>query len=229
MNVPPSVTARLPRVVQIGFHKAGSRSFEQLFERAGHRVLKHKLRRGLGRSRNAALLMRQNLEAGRKIFDGLEDFIFYGDLIYQTPTDSFEPIFHFREILRDYPDTILLLNLRDREDWIRSRLRHGHGEFAQRTMRQKGITSPEALADLWRQDWDRHVADVRAFMADRPDQLIEFDLDRDPVDKLIARLPGHGLRASDWGDVGRTRGVRRHPVVAWLKRTWAHLRPRSPH
>lgn len=226
MNPPPASPARLPRVVQIGFHKCGSRSFEQLFERAGHRVLKHKVRGPFGQRRNAARLMRDNLRAGRKIFAGIEDYTFYADINYHTETDSFEPIFHFREMLRDYPDTILLLNVRDREDWIRSRLRHGHGEFAQRVMRQKGLTSLDALAEQWRQDWDRHLADVRAFMAERPDQLVEFDIDRGSAQELVARFAAYGLKAEDWGDIGRTRGVKRHPLVAWLKRTWAHLRPR---
>ncbi len=214
----------LPRVVQIGFHKCGTRSLEQLFRGAGHPVVKYKLRRPLRRSRNAGLLMRQNLEAGRKIFAGMEDHIFYADLIYQTENDAFEPIRCFKEIMRDYPDTVLLLNVRDREDWIRSRLKHGHGEFAQRVMRQRGIDSKDVLADLWRQEWDTHLAEVRAFMADRPEQLVEFDIDNGSVEALVQRLSAYGLDAADWGDIGRTRGVKRNPLVAKLKKLWAHLR-----
>ena len=214
----------LPRVVQIGFHKCGTRSLEQLFRGAGHPVVKYRLRRPFRRSRNAALLMQQNLAAGRKIFAGMEDHVFYADLIYQTERDSFEPIRHFREIMRDYPDTILLLNVRNREDWIRSRLKHGHGEFAQRVMRQRGIGSTDELAGIWREEWDTHLAEVRAFMADRPEQFIEFDIDTDSVEALVQRLSAYGLRAEHWGDIGRTRGIRRHPLVAKLKRLWAHAR-----
>jgi hypothetical protein len=211
-------------VVQIGFHKCGTRSLEQLFRGAGHPVVKYKLRRPLRRSRNAGLLMRQNLEAGRKIFAGMEDHVFYADLIYQTETDGFEPIRYFREIMRDYPDTILLLNVRNREDWIKSRLKHSHGEFAQRVMRQRNIASTDELAEIWRREWDTHLAEVRAFMADRPEQFIEFDIDRDSVEALVARLAPYGLRAEDWGDIGRTRGVRRHPLMAKLKKLWARVR-----
>ncbi|NGP53502.1 hypothetical protein [Thioalkalivibrio sp. XN8] len=219
-----SPATALPRVVQIGYHKCGTRSLEQLFRGAGHPVVKYKLRRPFRRSRNAGLLMRENLEAGRRIFAGMEGHVFYADLIYQTESDAFEPIRCFREIMRDYPDTILLLNVRDREDWIRSRLKHGHGEFAQRVMRQRGIDSQEVLAELWRQEWDTHLAEVRAFMADRPAQLIEFDIDNDSVESLVERLSAYGLDADDWGDIGRTRGVKRHPLVAKLKKLWAHAR-----
>lgn len=224
MSTDTGRSAPLPRVVQIGFHKCGTRSLERLFRGAGHRVVKFKVRRPLRRSRNAALLMRQNLAAGRKAFAGMEDFTFYADLIYQSDDDAFEPIRHFREIMRDYPDTILLLNVRKREDWIRSRLKHSHGEFLRRVMRQRGTDSAEEIAAAWRQEWDTHLAEVRAFMADRPGQLVEFDLDHDSVQALVDRFPAYGLRAEDWEDIGRTRGVQRHPVVAGLKRLWAHVR-----
>lgn len=219
-------SSTLPRVVQIGFNKCGTRSLGQMFKCAGHPVVQHKLRRPFRRGRNAALLMRNNLQAGRKIFADMDHFIFYGDLLYQTESDSFEPIRCFPEIMRDYPDTILLLNVRKREDWIRSRLRHGHGEFVRRVMRQRGVSSMDEIADAWRREWDTHLAEVRAFMADRPEQLVEFDLDTDSAETLVKRLPAYRLRADDWGDIGRTRDVQRNPVIASLKRLWAHMRRR---
>ena len=154
----------------------------------------------------------------------MEDYVFYAGLIRQTETESFEAVRHFREMLRDYPDTILLLNVRDREDWIRSRLKHGRGELVQRVMRQRGFTSEQEVAAYWRRLWDEHLADVRAWMADRPRQLVEFNLDTDPVQALVDRLPQYRLKAEDWGDVGRTRGRREHPVIVRLKRWWAHVR-----
>ena len=44
------------------------------------------------------------------------------------------------------------------------------------------------------------------------------------VHALIERFPAYRLRAEDWEDIGRTRGVRRHPMIAGLKRLWAHVR-----
>lgn len=215
---------RLPRVVQIGFNKCGTRSFQRLFERAGHPVVQHKVRKPFRPSRKAAYLIQQNLRAGRPVFAGMEDYVLYAGLIHQSETESFEAIRHFREMLRDYPDTILILNVRDREDWIRSRLGHGRGELVQRVMRQRGVATAEEVAELWRREWDAHLADVRSAMQDRPGQLIEFNLDTDSVQQLIDRLPGYGLRAEDWGDVGRTRGVRELALVKRFKRWWAHVR-----
>jgi len=171
--------------------------------------------------------MRANLEAGRPVFAGVEHTVFYGDLIDSNQHATFDGNSLFREILRDYPNTILLLNWRDQDDWIRSRLQHGHGEFALREQRVRGLGSEEELCAIWRAEWDAHLAAVRSFMADRPEQLVEFQIDRDPIEALIARLPAYGLRPEHYGDIGRSRG-RRLPV--WLqaaKRWLAHHRPRA--
>ncbi|MCV2881015.1 hypothetical protein [Actibacterium sp. XHP0104] len=218
---------RLPRVVAIGFNKCGTRGLGYLFEAAGHKMVHNKLRRPLRISRWVGRIMRDNIAAGRKVFDGIEDFTFYCDLIYSTPSETYDGNSAFREILRDYPGTVLLLNTRDREAWIRSRLRHGHGSFAQKHMSARGLADLDALADAWRAEWDAHHADVRAFMADKPEQLIVFDIQQDDIADLIERLPGYGLRAEDWRDIGRSRGRKMHPLVAWTKRQIAHNRPRS--
>jgi len=221
------MTARkLPRVVLVGFNKCATRSFARLFEAAGHPSLHHKLRRPLRRSRTVARIMRDNLASGRRVFQGIEDFTFYSDLVFVTDKVAYEGNSAYREILRDYPDTILILNLRDREDWIRSRMKHGHGEFADRYGKALGLRSFEEVQDHWRQMWDEHVAGVRAFMADKPGQLIEFDIDHDRIEDLIAKLPQYGLRAGDWGVTGQSRGRKLSPRMARAKRAWAHFRAR---
>lgn len=226
MNTSQSQQQELPRVIQIGYNKCATRSLQRLFEGAGHPVLQFRINRRFRRNLKAAKLMRENLQAGRRMFHGMEDYVYYGGLVYQTDEICFEAIRHFREMLRDYPGSILILNFRDREDWIRSRLRHGRGELVQRVMRQRGVVTPEEVANLWRQEWDEHLADVRSFMQDYPDQLIELNLDTDEVQSLIDRLPAYGLNAEDWGDHGRTRGKSENSLLKSLKNWWSKTRPR---
>jgi hypothetical protein len=171
--------------------------------------------------------MRLNVEAGLPVFLGAEDYIFYGDLIDSSAMVSFDGNTLYQQILADYPDTILLLNRRDREDWIRSRLNHGHGEFAARERRVRGVPSLDALVVAWRQEWDLHLAAVRAFMASRPQQLIEFELDHDAIEDLVQRLSAYGLRPEHFVDIGRSRDRQLLAPVALAKRWWSHLRPRS--
>ncbi len=217
----------LPRVVAIGFNKCATRSLARLFARSGHAAVHQKLPGRWRRRRKLGGIMRANQLAGRPVFSGVEQFVFYGDLIDSNRRGTFDGNSLFREILRDYPDTILLLNWRDREDWIRSRLRHGHGEFAAREQRLRGLASQGALCEEWRQEWEHHLAAVRAFMADRPSQLVEFNIDTDPIAGLIQRLPAYRLQATHFEDIGRSRGRR---VPAWIEaaKAWiAHHRPRA--
>ena len=220
-------TAPLPKVVQIGFNKCGTRSLARLFAASGHKALHHKVRQPFRRSRNAARCMRDNLAANQPIFTGMEAYCFYSDLIYLTESELFEGYLHYQEILRDYPDTIFILNVRDREVWIQSRLRHGHGEFARRGMRQAQVSDTEQLAELWRQAWDAHVSNVRQFMAAYPGQLVEFNLDSDQVSALCKALPQYRLDPMAWGDHGNTRRRTLSPAIAAIKRWWAHTRPRG--
>lgn len=218
-------------MVAVGFNKCGTRSLAHLFARAGHPSVHQKLPAGLlsrfWTTRKIGRLMRLNVEAGRAVLDGLEDYVFYGDLIDSSAKGSFDANCLFPRILADYPDTILLLNWRDREDWIRSRLQHGHGEFAARELRLRGLASLEELAEAWRRDWDQHLAAVRRFMLPRPEQLIEFHLDRDRIEDLVARLPAYGLKAEHFSDIGRSRGRRLPAALARFKCWWSRHRPRS--
>lgn len=223
---PSSEKAALPRVVSVGFNKCATRSLAEMFRRAGHRVIHHKVRDRWPVPRRVGAVMRDNLAAGRKVFDSIEEYTFYCDLMVNDGTTTYDGASAFREILRDYPGTILLLNLRDREAWIASRLRHGHGEFAKREMAASGAASEDDLAEIWRNAWDSHVSAVRSYMADYPAQFIEFNLDRDTAEGLAAQLPRYGLNPADFDDIGRTRDRQMSAPVKWLKRAVAHGRPR---
>ena len=218
---------RLPKVVAIGFNKCATRSLALLFARSGHRAVHQKLPQRWRRRRKLGGIMRANHQAGRPVFFGIENYTFYGDLIDSSKRSTFDGNSLFPEILANYPDTILLLNWRDQDAWIHSRLSHGHGEFAAREQRVRGLNSQEALVAQWREEWDAHLAAVRSFMAERPLQLLEFNIDHDQIEALIARLPAYGLRAEHFMDIGRSRGRRLAP---WLARSKAWLslhRPRA--
>ncbi len=221
------MTKPLPRVVQVGFNKCATRSLTDLFAGSGHLAAHHKFKHTLRKNQNIALLMRENKRRGRPMFEGFDQHVFYADLMSQTKSETYEAFKDFRQILADYPDTILLLNYRDRENWINSRLKHGHGTFAEMAMQANGLKSIEDCADFWRNDWDAHLADVRTFMADYPDQLVEFDTDNETVEDLIARLPAYHLDAKAWGDIGRSRGRRLGRMGAHLKRLNAERKMRD--
>lgn len=171
--------------------------------------------------------MRGNIRSGLPVFSGMEDFTLYSDLVYVTESEIFEGNSVFETIVRDYPGTILLLNLRKRERWLQSRLRHGHGEFAIRYMKASGCKTLEELTELWAKNWDEQLERVRRYAGSSGVRLIEFDIETDTPERLVEALPEFKLKAECWYDTGRSRGRNENSVATWLRRTWAHLRPRS--
>lgn len=220
---------QLPKVVAIGFNKCATRSFARLFHASGHPVIHQKLSR-LSRPfgiRKLGRIMQENQASGRAIFSGVEGYTFYGDLIYSTPTQTFDGNSLFREILNDYPGTILLLNMRNKNDWIRSRLLHGHGEFAARELRARSCSSEAELIAQWSYEWDEHVQKVRTHMQNYPMQLIEYDLDHNEIGDLVEKLPAYCLKPSEFLDIGRTRGKQVPRLTKLIKRWVSFQRPRS--
>ena len=216
----------LTRVVSVGFNKCATRSLAQMFAGAGHKVVHHKLRERRLVPQRAGAIIRANLEAGRRAFEAFEDYVFYCDLMVNDGRRTYDGADAFREIIRDYPGTILLLNLRDREDWIASRLRHGHGEFARRERAARGLPDETALTEAWRAEWDARISAVRVHMADRPEQLVEFDIDNDNPADLAAALPQYGLDPQDFFDIGNSRARRMSAPMRRIKTAVAHWRPR---
>lgn len=221
------MAGNLPKVVVVGFNKCATRSLALLFSRAGYPAIHHKLRRPFRRSRNAARIMQENIRLGRPVFTGIEGYTLYSDLVHITGSEVFEGNSVFDRIVEDYPGTILILNVRDRGRWIQSRLRHGHGEFALRYMKAAGCRTREELEALWARGWDEHLARVRSYAAAHDVRLIEYNVESDPPERLIAALPEFGLRVEHWGDTGRSRGRDETSLITRLRRAWAHVRPRS--
>lgn len=145
--------------------------------------------------------MADNLSGGRKILSGIEHYDFFSDLEYFTDDARIDGYKYFKEIERDYPDTLFILNLRDKEGWLSSRRQHNGGSYLIRAKAYLGVTKTQDVLDAWAADWDAHIAAVRGHFAGKA-SLIEFDIKTDPIERLIARLPAHGLDPAHWAHVG---------------------------
>ena len=102
---------------------------------------------------------------------------------------------YFRELHRDYPEALFILNTRDPFDWLRSRLQHDQGQFAaayQRALAGDGIQNQRQLKRRWLQDWYEHHADVLSyFQSTAPRKLLTFHIQATPVRQLNRFLQPH--------------------------------------
>lgn len=118
-----------------------------------------------------------------------KDFTFFSDMEDIYAKDK--PIFAWRDLYQEldkqYPGSVFILNTRDKNNWIASRLAHvdpmNKKRYVDVLCQAYGITEQQ-LIKLWEQEWDDHHQAVREYFKDRPQDFIEFDIEKDPPEKL---------------------------------------------
>lgn len=191
----------MQRVIQIGFHRCGTRSLAQLFRKSGYLAAHWRVAGPKGKI-NLARVMKNNLAAGRKPLHRIDDYAFLSDLECFEGGKIWSGFLHFREIDAAYPGTKFLLNVRNKDDWLQSRLHHRR--YAQRFIAAHNLSGITSCLEMWSADWDRHLADVRRYFADRPSDLVTFNIDTDDISDLIAQLPEFKLNPDAWDHIGKS-------------------------
>lgn len=204
--VPPAdlstLRARTTRIFQIGFNKCGTRSLYRFLQRSG--IHSAHFNRGL-----LAFALRENVTAGRKPLAGkIGQFTAYTDVQQVTRDFAIEGVHFFRELYAYYPNSYFILNTRDKDGWIRSRLRHGAGTYARRYGRALKLEDENDVVRHWSDDWDRHHAAVIDFFADKPGRLLVYDIKHDDPQKMVDFLaPDFLTRVGDFRHEGDTATV----------------------
>lgn len=198
----PAVT-EAPRLVLVGFNKCGTSSISDLFRQCGHPAAHWRTDDG----QFLAPLIFSNLHLGRPLLQGLSRYAVISDLFYLDEKVYLEANSLFDRMAKDHPQTRFLLNTRDREAWISSRLSHetpGSGRIIDRACAYFGLP-PDRVAELWRDQWDRHHDAVRRFFAADPWRCLEYDIERDSPETLSRWLgPGWKVDPTRMRHLNRT-------------------------
>jgi hypothetical protein len=174
------------KVFQIGFNKCGTSPIWKRLDALGFSATHLKTHD----ERNLALTLQANLQTGQPILTGLEDYDAFTDIEAQREDRFVEGYKFYPQILEQVPDAWFILNLRDRERWVKSRLDHNGGRYDAALLRLLGVSTLEALADQWRQDWDDHIEKVQAAIP--AERLLVHNIETDdPTD--IDRFLNRGL------------------------------------
>ena len=185
------------RVFCIGFNKCGTSSLHHLFRKSGLKSLHCVDQRN---KRLAALLM-NNLAFGRRAMAGSEDHHAFSDISLNGGQMFIEGCRFFKKFHEDYPDAFFILNTRDCDAWIRSRLRHNlYNDYPTMIDRAKKIfgLSEDEVVDQWRALFRRHHEEVRAHFAGY-ERFIEFDIENDAPEKLRDFLaPAYRIKPHHW-------------------------------
>lgn len=180
----------LPFVFLIGFNRTATKSFHHFFERNGFRSL-HWDNNGLVEK------MLENVGENRRVLSGYEEFRAFSDLTLISDHSFFEGNSMFRELFQSYPSAYFILNNRNTQDWLDSRVRHNSGLFAERHLKLRGLRSVEELRRVWELEKINHENQVRAFFGGHR-RFAEIDIDSKKVVLKLNRLFGREFDYASW-------------------------------
>ena len=113
------------KIFVIGPNKCGSISLYYFFE-------KNNLKPIHWDKGNLALKIISNISANIKPLHGLEKFNCFLDMYFVTTGLYISPISLRDKIITHYPNEIYILNIRNFDDWLISRNKHGNGSLNER-------------------------------------------------------------------------------------------------
>lgn len=171
------------KVFQIGFSKCGTVTLADFFNQNGIASIHHDFGK-------LAMSMYHNWRAGKPLIDEeYQDFYLYTDMerMYGTPPVNVGMLM-FKELDKQYPGSKFILNTRDKQAWLQSRAVHPLSATNSTTlleinMKNLNMSKEEVLA-LWAKEWDDHHAAVKQYFKNRPQDLIVFNIETDPPQKL---------------------------------------------
>ncbi len=170
------------KIFLIGFNKCGTTTIHRYFAANGISSVHW------DKGRLARRIF-QNLASGDPLLAGYEGFDAFTDMEYLDDRGAYhlEAYKLFPYLAEQYPDAVFILNTRDREGWIRSRLRQPR--YAARAKKHHNVTSYKQLADIWRADWDRHHRRVTDFFSVAPYRFLVCKIGADLPHLLDEGLP----------------------------------------
>jgi hypothetical protein len=159
--------------------------------------------------RLAARIFR-NFANGDALLRGYEAFEAFTDMEFLDETGRcyLEAYKLFPYFAIQYPDAVFILNTRDREDWIRSRLAHGARPYVARHMIYYDVATEDELTEIWRDEWERHHRRVIEFFSHRPNRFFICGIETDLPQRLNEEIPELGLDERRYNQLNRTEADR---------------------
>lgn len=192
------------KIFQIGFNKCGTSSIYELFNK--YTSLKC-LHWDYGK---IAYTIKENHKNNRWLLTGYEHIDVFTDMECRIVRNNmYELVYGYKyfDILdKQYPDSKFILNTRNIDNWIDSRLKHTSGYIIDDTD-QKLIKklNPEIsyykryslnideVINIWRQQWHEHHDNVLNYFHKKQNQLLIYDIEINDISKIIEFFQPHGI------------------------------------
>ncbi len=171
------------KIFQIGFNKVGTTTLTDFFNRNGIPSV-HWDEGKLAYSIHINHFLKRPLLNA----EYLDQYVAFFDMNSVRVTPPIEVgVMYYKELDRQYPGSKFILNIRDKDAWLRSRMNHNtkyNMTLLQRAALQYRVSTTK-MYEIWSEMWDAHHAAVLAYFKDRPQDLLVFDVEKDPPSKIV--------------------------------------------
>lgn len=169
-------TIQLNKIFQIGFNKCGTTSIYCLFKN----FTNPKIPSIHWDSGNLAKAIQKNMENNIKLLTGYEEYICFCDMEYLGDNHFFSGRL-FKQLDKQYPGSKFILNTRNINKWIDSRL--NHKTYIERYMTCFSLNREESIK-IWKEDWNSHYNTVVEYFNNRKEDLLIYDIEIDNIEKI---------------------------------------------
>lgn len=175
------------KVFFIGMNRTATTAFTKLFRSGGYSSAHYSFTNGNGKNEILASIMKNNHENNYPIMHGIDGFRTYSDMFWHRQDEWIDGVKYFKEIHNQFPDAYFVLQTRELDGWLKSKLNHKRerptGGYIKRSRDYHGLTEEEML-NWFAQDREEHHRKVREYFKDNPN-FIEFDINEDPIEDFI--------------------------------------------
>ena len=211
-----------PRIFLIGFNRCATRTITTFFRDNGYPSI-HWGRGSVAAGIEAAI------REGKAPLTYTPNFVVYGDLEYVSvkkdskkifkkrafrklfanlTEEEFKPIYaykRYKNLDKHYPGSKFILNVRNVDDWIASRIRFLENGYYACDHGWEFHDSQIELNECWKVHWHEHVSDVKEYFSSRQDDLLEFNLDEHGPEAFVDFFPAMNLNVELWGHYHKTK------------------------
>jgi hypothetical protein len=150
-----------PKVFGIGLNKTGTSSLHDALTALGYTSLHHG-----GPETTAAI---------RRAVEEMKPVLHYLDPRFDAFSDTaISHYYHLADV--QYPGSQFILTVRDLDDWLESRRRHVEKNRRRKAAGEYHHTFLEVDIEGWREEYRRHQGAVRSYFANRPNDLLIYDV-----------------------------------------------------
>lgn len=169
------------KIFQIGFNKCGTKSLNRLFKNNDIKGLHFE-------KGELAISIKNRMDKGEDPIADHKEYTYFTDMECTTRKDIplIEAYKYYEYFYEWYPDALYILNTRNVENWIKSRLAQGSGNYARCYQRHYNLENTEQVIYRWRLDWFEHHANVLKFFEDKNKaNFLIYDIENDDDLKII--------------------------------------------